>query len=679
MTSIAIDRTDGLSSSTAIKGPVRVATTANISLSGEQTIDGVAVVTGDRVLVRSQTAPSENGIYVADTGPWRRAKDFSRTTDVRTGTQIYVTHGSLYAASGWYVSTANPITIGTTGIVFTQNVLLNGAQLVALEAGDGLVYNPNFTRFVPMSKPWASIEEYLNGSRTDAEALEAALADTKSVWIPKGILNLGTDTITIAGRGQKIVGSGKGLTRIQSSGTGGMFQLGTTSQTWIDGCISDISLEATNGHVLVLPGNLKGAALCHFTRIYMKQNSADKGFVYGEDSVWIDNHIDNFHVEHVANATATGFHFIAPSGSLISSNTFERGRATYSGDYVFHIEHSGDSNSYQFDNVFRAINFEVCRGGCVRLLGIMKARLEDLLLYDCDPSGTVDKAPIYLDKGSHASPPLSRSIIVDGFERRSSTLAAGVYDIKVGSAGGVSDLEIRGGDNASLAGYKVDLNSAPGAIIYGQRNWTVDNKHSSTIAIRSNRGGVTADITFGTDTSLARPGANRLRLTASDETELTGDLNLSVAGKGIQFEDGDKLTAFKTWTAFAPTLTCATPGDLNVVAAATGFYRRVGNCVEGKINISTSTFTHSSAAGQVRIDGLPVAANFASGSFARPVVRYQGVTKANYTTFMASPVNGQTHLLLLASGSGQPLSTLAITDLPTGGTVVLDVEFSYPV
>jgi hypothetical protein len=389
--------------------------------------------------------------------------------------------------------------------------------------------------------------------------------------------------------------------------------------------------------------------------------------------------MDNFHVDHVANATATGFHFIAPSGSLISSNTFERGRATYSGDYVFHIEHSGDSNSYQYDNVFRAINFEVCRGGCVRLLGIMKARLEDLLLYDCDPSGTVDKAPIYLDKGSHASPPLSRSIIVDGFERRSSTLAAGVYDIKVGSAGGVSDLEIRGGDNGPLAGYKVDLNSAPGAIIYGQRNWTVDNKHSSTIAIRSNRGGVTADITFGTDTSLARPGANRLRLTASDETELTGDLNLSVAGKGIQFQDGDKLTAFKTWTAFAPTLTCATPGDLNVVAAATGFYRRVGNCVEGKINISTSTFTHSSAAGQVRIDGLPVAANFASGSFARPVVRYQGVTKANYTTFMASPVNGQTHLLLLASGSGQPLSTLGITDLPTGGTVVLDVEFSYPV
>lgn len=55
MTSIQIDRTDGLSSSVAIKGPCRVATTANVTLSGEQTIDGVAVVTDDRVLVKDQT------------------------------------------------------------------------------------------------------------------------------------------------------------------------------------------------------------------------------------------------------------------------------------------------------------------------------------------------------------------------------------------------------------------------------------------------------------------------------------------------------------------------------------------------------------------------------------------------------------------------------------------------
>lgn len=134
MASIAIDRTDGLSSATAIKGPVRVATTANIALTGLQTVDGVSLAAGDRVLVKDQATASENGIYVVDTGPWRRAKDFSGNRDVRKGTQILVTSGTLYASSGWYVSSADPIVIGTTAIQFTQNILLNAAQLIALEA-----------------------------------------------------------------------------------------------------------------------------------------------------------------------------------------------------------------------------------------------------------------------------------------------------------------------------------------------------------------------------------------------------------------------------------------------------------------------------------------------------------------------------------------------------------------
>ena len=117
MTSIQTDRTDGLSSSTAIKGPCKVATTANITLSGEQTIDGVSVVTGDRVLVKNQTSAADNGIYVVDTGPWRRAKDFSSNRDVRKGTAITVAGGSANIGF-WQVTTADPISIGTTQIAF---------------------------------------------------------------------------------------------------------------------------------------------------------------------------------------------------------------------------------------------------------------------------------------------------------------------------------------------------------------------------------------------------------------------------------------------------------------------------------------------------------------------------------------------------------------------------------
>jgi hypothetical protein len=134
MASTAIDRLDGLSSSAAIKGPVRVATTANITLYGEQTIDGVAIEDGDRVLVKDQTAGYENGIYVADTGQWRRAKDFNRTRDVVTGTQVYVTNGTISGGRWFGVTTANPVVVGTTDIDFEVSDNLGEIQRIYLGA-----------------------------------------------------------------------------------------------------------------------------------------------------------------------------------------------------------------------------------------------------------------------------------------------------------------------------------------------------------------------------------------------------------------------------------------------------------------------------------------------------------------------------------------------------------------
>lgn len=132
MTSISINRQDGLSSATSWKGPVRVATTNNIQLSDLQVIDGVMLAAGDRVLVKDQTDARYNGIWVVDTGLWRRARDFASNRDVREGTQVFVVEGATYNRSGWYVSSDNPIQIGTTDIQFTQNMLINTEQLEQL-------------------------------------------------------------------------------------------------------------------------------------------------------------------------------------------------------------------------------------------------------------------------------------------------------------------------------------------------------------------------------------------------------------------------------------------------------------------------------------------------------------------------------------------------------------------
>lgn len=111
--------TDSVSELVAAAGftvisPVRAATTANITLSGAQTIDGVAVVAGNRVLVKNQTAGAENGIWVAAAGAWARATDFDATSEAVQGSYVTVTEGTTNISSAWVLTTADPITVGTT-------------------------------------------------------------------------------------------------------------------------------------------------------------------------------------------------------------------------------------------------------------------------------------------------------------------------------------------------------------------------------------------------------------------------------------------------------------------------------------------------------------------------------------------------------------------------------------
>ena len=114
------------------KFSVRVATTANITLSGTQTIDGVAVIAGDRVLVKNQSTGSQNGIYVVAAGAWSRAADADTSAEVTSGLFTFVSEGTVNASSGWVLTTPDPITLGTTSLTFTQ---FSGAGQIVDGAG----------------------------------------------------------------------------------------------------------------------------------------------------------------------------------------------------------------------------------------------------------------------------------------------------------------------------------------------------------------------------------------------------------------------------------------------------------------------------------------------------------------------------------------------------------------
>lgn len=101
------------------KEPVRAATTGNITLSGAQTIDGVAVAAGNRVLVKSQSAAAANGIYVAAAGAWTRASDFDAASEV-TGATVFVSEGTTQGGTQWNMTTTGAVTVGTTPVTWTQ-------------------------------------------------------------------------------------------------------------------------------------------------------------------------------------------------------------------------------------------------------------------------------------------------------------------------------------------------------------------------------------------------------------------------------------------------------------------------------------------------------------------------------------------------------------------------------
>ena len=166
-----------------VKASVRAATTAAINISTDlnngDVIDGVTLATGDRVLVKNQGTASENGIYVVTaSGAGVRSSDANGTADtgeLTSGTFTFVEEGTVNFDSGFVVSTNGAITVGTTGITWTQ---FSGAG--SFEAGDGL------------SKSGTTVNVNVTANRT---AITADAIDIASTYVGQSsITTLGTVT-----------------------------------------------------------------------------------------------------------------------------------------------------------------------------------------------------------------------------------------------------------------------------------------------------------------------------------------------------------------------------------------------------------------------------------------------------------------------------------------------------
>lgn len=246
MASTTTDRLNGVRSGTAVKAACRVATTENITLSGLQTIDGVALAADDRVLVKDQTSAAENGIYSASTGAWSRALDFDGNRDVVKGTRVLAFAGDDQFTTEYVVTTSDPITIGTSELVFAEvgeltAIAINSRRYIDVsnyvpaddseDAADGIeaALAEGEGREVVFTHPTGSTRTYLIGDRADAAF---TLPNNSRIIIPHGA------TIDFSGIGAS------GTRKTFFKGTG---SLGSDKLLASDASVGDTQLELVSG------------------------------------------------------------------------------------------------------------------------------------------------------------------------------------------------------------------------------------------------------------------------------------------------------------------------------------------------------------------------------------------------------------------------------------------------
>lgn len=114
---------DAMASGIDVKTACVAASTANVNRTAPgATIDGVTLVNGDRVLIKNQTDPTQNGIYVFSgaASPMTRATDADEDAEVKRGLYTFITGGSTNINSGWMLNTPNPIEVGVSPLNFVQ-------------------------------------------------------------------------------------------------------------------------------------------------------------------------------------------------------------------------------------------------------------------------------------------------------------------------------------------------------------------------------------------------------------------------------------------------------------------------------------------------------------------------------------------------------------------------------
>ena len=265
------------------KQPVLCATTTNITLSGLQACDGVTPAAGDRVLVKSQTTASQNGIYLASATAWSRAPDADTWNELISAI-TFIETGSTLTGTAWYCTAQPGGTLGTTAVNWS-----NFSVAASYSAGTGLTLAANvfsITNTGVSAGAYGSASKTLTatvnaqGQLTVLAASDIAIANTQvsglgtmstqaasSVAITGGTINGTTigGTTAAAVNATTFTGAGTGLTGTATSlsigGNAATATSATTATNIAGGAAGSVPYQTASGTTTLLAAGTDGYVL----------------------------------------------------------------------------------------------------------------------------------------------------------------------------------------------------------------------------------------------------------------------------------------------------------------------------------------------------------------------------------------------------------------------------------
>lgn len=256
------------------KQAVKCATTANITLSGLQTIDTYTTLSGDRVLVKNQGTASENGIYVASASGWTRATDMNTWAEV-PGAYTVVLYGSANYQTGWVSTSADTGTINVTAITFVQfsgSATYFAGTGLTLAANTFIITNTGVTAASygsASSVPVLAVNAQGQITSASSSSIAIAASQITSGTISSSLISgsytgiTGVGTLTAGTWNASTIGvayGGTGATTltgyVKGSGTAALTASATIPTTDLSGTISNAQLANSTISGVALGGNL---------------------------------------------------------------------------------------------------------------------------------------------------------------------------------------------------------------------------------------------------------------------------------------------------------------------------------------------------------------------------------------------------------------------------------------